>query len=98
MVVEISRRTLPEFDEILKVLRDSPLHKKGSFALRISSVSVSNPQFPAGLITFTEEILSGKFHFLLQWAGFKNIWIRELSSLKRINCGNLVKKNLFMTK
>ena len=24
----------------------------------------TNPQFPADLVTFTEEILNGKFHFL----------------------------------
>ena len=26
-----------------------------------------NPQFPRDLVTFTEEILSGKFHFIVQW-------------------------------
>ena len=35
--------------------------KKWSFQLRISSVNV---QFPADLVTFTEEIINGKFHFL----------------------------------
>ena len=34
------------------------LHKKWSFSLRISSANV------ADLITFTEEILNGKLHFL----------------------------------
>ena len=29
-----------------------------------SSVNVTNPQFPADLVTFTEEILNGKLHFL----------------------------------
>ena len=26
-----------------------------------------NPQFPADLFTFTEEILNGKFDFFVQW-------------------------------
>ena len=26
-----------------------------------------NPQFPANLVTFTEEILNGKLHFFMQW-------------------------------
>ena len=26
-----------------------------------------NPQFPADLNTFTEEILNGKLHFFVQW-------------------------------
>ena len=30
----------------------------------ISSVNVTNPQFPADLVTFTEEILNTKLHFL----------------------------------
>ena len=29
-----------------------------------SSVNVTNPQFPADLVTFTEEILNTKLHFL----------------------------------
>ena len=40
------------------------LHKKSSFPLRISSVNVTKPQFPADLVTFTEEILNGKLQFL----------------------------------
>ena len=35
-----------------------------NFPLRISSVNVANMQFPADLVTFTEEILNGKLHFL----------------------------------
>ena len=35
------------------------LHKNWSFPLRIS-----NPQFPTDLVTFAEEILNGKLHFL----------------------------------
>ena len=40
------------------------LHKKSSFPLRISSINVTKSQFPADLVTFTEEILNGKLHFL----------------------------------
>ena len=48
------------------------LHKKWSFPLRISSVNVTKssvscgfgPQFPKDLVTYTEEILNGKLHFL----------------------------------
>ena len=48
------------------------LHKKWSFPLRISSVNVTaenaghagNLQKNADLVTFTEEILNGKIHFL----------------------------------
>ena len=41
------------------------LNTKWNFPLRISSVKViKNPQFPADLVTFTEEILNGKLHFL----------------------------------
>ena len=38
------------------------LHKKWSFPLRISSVIVI--KFPADMVTFTEETLNGKLHFL----------------------------------
>ena len=33
-------------------------------SLRISSINVIKPQFPENLVTFTEEILNGKLHFL----------------------------------
>ena len=36
------------------------LHKKWKFSLRISSVN----EFPADLVTFTDEILNWKLHFL----------------------------------
>ena len=39
------------------------LHKKLSFPLRICSVNVAKSQFPADLVTCTEEILNGKLHF-----------------------------------
>ena len=42
----------------------SALYKNKSFPLRISAVSVTKPQFPADVVTFTEEILNGKLHFL----------------------------------
>ena len=35
-----------------------------NFPLRISSVNVTNPYYPADLDTFTEEILNWKLHFL----------------------------------
>ena len=41
-----------------------PLHKKRSFPLRISTVNMSHLQYIDGLVTFTEEILHGKLHFL----------------------------------
>ena len=31
-----------------------------------------NPQFPAGLVTFTEEIFDGKLHFLFSVKGNEN--------------------------
>ena len=40
-----------------------PLHKK-SFPLRFSSVNVTKLQFPADLVTFTEEILDENLHVL----------------------------------
>ena len=42
----------------------SALYKNKSFPLRISAVSVTKPQFPPDVVTFTEEILNGKLHFL----------------------------------
>ena len=39
-------------------------HKKWSFPLRVSSVNVTNLQFPANLATFSEEIFNRKLHFL----------------------------------
>ena len=38
--------------------------KKGSFPLEICSVDATNPQRIADLVTFTEEIVNGKLHFL----------------------------------
>ena len=40
------------------------LQKKRSFPLRISSVNVIKSAEPADLVTFTEEILNEKLHFL----------------------------------
>ena len=37
--------------------------KKLSFLLRISLVNMTNPQFSADLVTFTEEIFNRKLHF-----------------------------------
>ena len=52
------------------------LHKNWSFPLRISSVNVLNPQFPEDLVTFTEEILNGRLHFLCSeyWLNFTLIF------------------------
>ena len=42
-----------------------------------------NPQFPADLVTFTEEILNGKLHFFVQWK--KNTLVKcEESRLKKL--------------
>ena len=40
------------------------LHKKKSFPLRISSVNVTKSAVPTDLLTFTEEILIRKLHFM----------------------------------
>ena len=51
--------------------QQTPLHKKWSFQLRISSVNVTKSVVScrfgykiADLVTFTEEIFNGKLHFL----------------------------------
>ena len=46
-----------------KMLPNS-LHKNWSFLLGISSVNVAKSPGNCGLVTFTEEILNGKLHFL----------------------------------
>ena len=68
------------------------LHKKWSFPLRISSVNVTKsaffcrfPAFPAfSAVTFTEEILNGKLHFLCN--SFQEFWkhlnLKKLEILK----------------
>ena len=38
--------------------------KKQNFPLRISSANVAKPHLTEDLVTFTEEILNGKVHFL----------------------------------
>ena len=40
------------------------LHEKWSFPWKISSVNVTKSAVSWGLVTFTEEILNGKLHFL----------------------------------
>ena len=40
------------------------MHKKWSFLLRISSVNVAKSVETTDLVTFIEEILNGKLHFL----------------------------------
>ena len=44
--------------------RVQTLHKKRSFPLRIFSVNATKSTGNANLVTFTEEILNGKLHFL----------------------------------
>ena len=72
--------------------------QKWSFSLRISSVNVTNPQFPVDLVTFTEEILNGKFHILFSVSlsryfgiDYKTNLIINLVSLD----GKAKKSNLF---
>ena len=61
-----------------KMLNLFTLHKKWSFPLRIPSIKMAKPAFPADLVTYTEEILNGKLHFL------RSLMIIMLSSNK--NC------------
>ena len=41
-----------------------PTKKKKSFLLKISSVNVTKSSVSCDLVTFTEDILNGKLHFL----------------------------------
>ena len=50
-----------------------PLLKKKSFPLRFYSVNVTKPAVSADFITFTEEILNGKLHFLCSVQNIKTI-------------------------
>ena len=49
---------------IFTIFAATSLRHKWSFPLGISSVMWLNPQFPADLVAFTEEILNGKLNFL----------------------------------
>ena len=40
------------------------LHKKWSFPWKLSSVNVTKSVWPVNVVTFNEEILNGKIHFL----------------------------------
>ena len=59
--------------------------KKWNFPLKIFSVNVTNPRFPADLVTFTEEILNAKIHFFCSALPIqlRLIWI-SLTSLYKI--------------
>ena len=57
-----------------KVLLILTLHKKWWFPLMISLVNVTKFQKTADLVTFTEEILNGKLHFL---CSVKNITLMK---------------------
>ena len=41
-----------------------------------------NPQFSADLVTFTEEMLSGKLHFLCGDWGYEGLWILDIPGWK----------------
>ena len=41
-----------------------------------------NPRFPADLVTFTEDILNGKFHFLCSASQFQAWFEIEVSQLR----------------
>ena len=48
-----------------------------------------NPQFPAGLVTFTEEILNGKLHFLrsdLNWKYVRRLYYVHDSCTAKPGC------------
>ena len=84
MVVEISKLTLSEFYEMLKVLRESPLQDFSSKCDQIHN-----------LLRVWSHLLKKSIienFILLQWSGFKNISITAFSRLKVLNCGTLVKK------
>ena len=57
------------------------LHKKWSFPLRISSVNVTKSA-TTDLVTFTEEILNGKLHFLCVSNTYKTNLTKLSSQLK----------------
>ena len=48
-------------ERLLNVLYNNA--QKMKFSIKISSVNVTNSQFPADLVTFTGEMLNGKLHF-----------------------------------
>ena len=54
----------------LSTLTSSTLHKKWSFPLWISSVHTTKSAETADLVTFAEEILNGKLHFLCSAISF----------------------------
>ena len=57
----LPRAELIEIQKTINIF--AALHKKGSFPLRISLVNMQNLQFPADLVTFTEEIPNENFFF-----------------------------------
>ena len=66
----------------------SLLYKNKSFPLRISAVSVTKPQFPADVVTFTEEILNRKLHFLCSGVTYKKKRVIKIGSLMKTLNGN----------
>ena len=55
--------------------------KNNFFQLKISLVNVTKPQLPADLITFYEETLNGKLHFLCSALNYDVIDLLGLLSL-----------------
>ena len=54
---------LPKKLKQTKLMHALNTAQKWSFAIKVSSVDLTKLQFPSDLVTFTEEILNGKFHF-----------------------------------
>ena len=61
--------------QLLTIIGSEALHKKWRFPLRRISSMWPNPQFLPDLVTFNEEIINEKLHFLffVQW-GFHDIF------------------------
>ena len=54
------------YDHITRIHTKHTEQKNEVFHLRFLHEMWPNPQFPADLVTFTEQILNGKLHFLVQ--------------------------------
>ena len=84
--IESGKRTPAHSNEVKK----NELLRKRSFPLRISSVNVT----PADLVTFTEEILNGKLHFLCSVRLLLKYLFLRMPSLIRFNTSILTQENL----
>ena len=77
---------LKEYEIVFIPSSQPSLHKKSSFPLRISSVNVTK-KFLADLVTFTEEILFLKLHFLCSaLKDFLPVNLHSVFSKKIISC------------